>query len=451
VSQKPGEINKEEFKAYLDEQLPDYMIPAFVIEIDSIPYTPSGKLNVKKLPRPEKHIPAAEGKVTYESETEVKLAEIWRDLLGFQSISRSSDFFDLGGDSLNAVTLFMKIEEQFDKYLPLSILIQASTIEDLAKIIDGSNEAIDFSRFRSLQVIQVGNPDKVPLFLVHGGAGNVLMFKDLAKGLSKDQPIYAFQWSGWDGYKGEDDILEMARFYKKELREAFPAGPYRLGGHCIGGIIAIEIAKLLKEEGAKILDPILVSDAPNLHSQYYHNDEPEYVGTDKIAFKQMVNNLESKIPESANKKIPQKEKAPKDDYSIRRFPKLAKYIFFYGVLGKMFFKAKDNIQQLRIFILSKLSLKIPVEDRSRYSSISQKTAIQKHKQLIYDGDILYLKSDVVYGRKMGLQGWWNDIFFGFREMCSGRFDAHVIGGEHNDVLKKNSAHQIIRKRMFGDD
>jgi amino acid adenylation domain-containing protein len=451
VPQKPGEIDKEEFKAHLDELLPDYMMPAFVMEIDDIPYTPSGKLNLKSLPKPDKQISGAKGNVTYESETEARLAEIWHELLGFQSISRSADFFDLGGDSLNAVTLFMKIEEQFDKYLPLSTLTQASTIEDLSKIIDGSNKEIDFRRFRSLQVIQPGNPDKVPLFLVHGGAGNVLMFKDLAKGLSEDQPIYAFQWSGWDGNKGEDDILEMARSYKKELREAYPVGPYRLGGHCIGGIVAIEMAKLLKEEGAEILDPILVSDAPNLYSQYYHADEPESVSTDKVAFKRMVSNLESKIPENPERKVPQRKNVQKDDYSIRRFPNLAKYFPFYVQLGKIFFKVADKVQLLRIFVLTKFSIKIPIQDRFRYSTISQKTAIKKYEKTIYEGDILYLKSEVVYGRTMGLQGWWNDIYFGFRELCSGQFDAYVIGGEHNDVLKNRHAHKLIRKRMFGND
>ncbi|PAU94009.1 hypothetical protein CK503_10115 [Aliifodinibius salipaludis] len=457
VPQKAGEINEEKFKAYLDEQLPDYMMPAFVMKIENIPYTPSGKVDFKSLPTPDKQVSDAEGKIDYQSDTESRLAKIWRDLLGFQSISRSSDFFNLGGDSLNAVTLFMKIEEEFDKYLPLSTLTQASTIKDLSKIIDGSNEAIDFGRFRSLQVIQLGKPDKVPLFMVHGGAGNVLMFNDLAKGLPGDQPVYAFQWPGWDGFKGEDDIIEMAKFYKKELREAFPVGPYRLGGHCVGGIIAIEIAKLLKEEGAEILDPILVSDAPNLHSQYYCADEPESANSDKVAFKKMSDKLDLEIAEAPNGtdiqkgRKPQNKDVKKDDHSMRRYPLLAKYMPFYFKLGGMVLKLEDKLQLLKISLYEKLSIKIPAEDRHRYSAISQLAAIKKHEKTIYEGDILYLKSNVVYGRSMGLQGWWDDIFFGFREMCTGQFDAHIIGGQHNDVLKRSSAHQIIRKKMFGDD
>lgn len=57
----------------------------------------------------------------------------------------------------------------------------------------------------------------------------------------------------------------------------------------------------------------------------------------------------------------------------------------------------------------------------------------------------------MHGRKMGLQGWWEDIFFGFEELCLGEFDAYVIGGEHNDVLKHSRAHQIIREKMFEID
>src|SRR5690625_2239234 len=287
------------------------MVPAFIIQLYSIRYTPSGKVNFKALPKPERQAVVSNGEIAYQSETERRIAAIWRALLGLQHIPRSSDFFDLGGDSLSAVTLFMEIEEQFGKYLPLSSLTQAPTIEELAMVIDGRHDDADFSRFRSLQLLQRGSVHVPPLFLVHGGAGNVLMFKDLAKGLPPDQPVYAFQWPGWDGYEGEDDIIEMARFYKKELREAWPSGPYRLGGHCIGGIVAIEIANLLKEEGAEILDPILVSDAPNLHSSHYHPGEPETSSMEKAAFSQVVNRLEAKIPERSGNNEPQKVKSPR--------------------------------------------------------------------------------------------------------------------------------------------
>ncbi|WP_372636335.1 amino acid adenylation domain-containing protein [Fodinibius sp.] len=459
VCKRDGEVSEGEFKAYLSEALPGYMVPAFVLELDAIPYTPSGKVNFKALPRPASQTAGSgseeKGESDYRTETEARLAEIWSKLLGFENISRTANFFDLGGDSLNAFTLFIKIEEQFDMYLPLSVLTQAPTIAELSRIIDGDNKDSAINRFRSLQLIQRGTLEKPPLFMVHGGAGNVIMFKDLAKGLPPDQPVYAFQWSGWDGYKGEEDIVEMAKFYKKELREAWPQGPYRLGGHCIGGIIAIEIANLLKAEGAEVLDPILVSDAPNLYSDYYHTREPEASEGDREVFQRVCDSLNAKILESERasqeEHKPQKKSGQQENYSVRRYPILAKYLPFYHKIGGLWLRAEDKMQRWRIAILKRLSIKIPLKDRHRYSTASQLVAIKKHEKTVYEGDILYLKSEVMHGRKMGLRGWWNDIFFGFRELCTGRFDGYVIGGAHNDVLEKNRSHQIIREKMFAED
>ncbi|WP_170864231.1 non-ribosomal peptide synthetase [Fodinibius roseus] len=461
VCKREGEVSEEEFKAYLSESLPGYMVPAFVLELESIPYTPSGKVNFKALPRPANQVTGSgseeKGEPTYQTETEARLADIWSKLLGFENIPRTANFFDLGGDSLNAFTLFIKIEERFDIYLPLSVLTQAPTIAELSEIIDGdgSNENSDINRFRSLQLIQRGSVETPPLFMVHGGAGNVLMFKDLAKGLPPDQPVFAFQWSGWDGYKGEEDIVEMAKFYKKELREAWPQGPYRLGGHCIGGIIAIEIANLLKAEGAEVLDPILVSDSPNLYSEHYHTDEPEASEGYNEVFQQVSDSLKAEIPvnkgASQEEHTSRKKSGKQENYSVRRFPVLAKYLPFYHKLGGILLRAEETMQWWKITILKQLSIKIPLKDRHRYSTVSQLTAIKKHEKTMYEGDILYLKSEVMHGRKMGLRGWWDDIFFGFRELCTGQFDGYVIGGAHNDVLKEDRSHRIIREKIFAAD
>ena len=103
---------------------------------------------------------------------------------------------------------------------------------------------------------------------------------------------------------------------------------------------------------------------------------------------------------------------------------------------------------MNIWFRTKLSLQIPVEKRRLYCTSVQRKAIQKHNKTIYDGDILYLKSEVVYGRQMGLQGWWDDIYFGFKELCSGQFEGYVIGGKHNEVLNDKLSQEIIRKKMF---
>lgn len=444
LSQNGSEISEEAFKAHLTQVLPEYMIPAFVIELKEIPYTPSGKVNVKSLPKPDLNGGISDEAAKYKTETEAQLAEIWSNVLGMNNISRTADYFGLGGDSLNAVTLFMEIEETFGRSLPLATLTQASNIKELAKVINRENDEKELDEFRSLQVIQLGNPKKVPLFLIHGGAGNILMFNDLAKGVSADQPIYAFQWPGWDGKKGKNTILGMAEFYKKELLKAFPRGPYLLGGHCIGGIIAVELANLLKEDGREVLDPVLVSDAPNLYSKFYFSTDPGEFEEHQEMFRRLQENLHTKMISSDGNSSSTKQTRR----TGKKYPMLAKLLPFYSLLGKGYSAIRYQLRALTIQIKVIMSISIPVKDRRFYSGKAQLDAIKKHGKTTYNGDIIYLKSGVLNGRVLNLKGWWNDLFFGFGEICNGHFDTYVIGGEHNDVLKSNHAHQIIKDKML---
>lgn len=439
-----SDISGEAFKAHLAQVLPEYMIPAFVTKLKEVPYTPSGKVDIKSLPKPDVNIGISDEVVEYKTETEARLAEIWSRVLRMNNIARKADYFELGGDSLNAVILFMEIEKTFGTYLPLATLTQASSIEELAEIIDRKNDEGGFNEFRSLQVIQLGNPEKVPLFLVHGGAGNVLMFNDLAKGVSPDQPIYAFQWPGWDGKKGENDILGMAAFYKKELLKAFPEGPYLLGGHCIGGIIAVELANLLKEDGREVLGPVLVSDAPNLHSKSYYFTEPE----DSEDHQEMLRDLKANLYAEIMPGDVEVSNSNENKHSKKKFPTLAKLLPFYSMLGKIYSGVRYQMRVLIIQVKVKMSITIPVQDRRFYSGKAQLDAIKKHKKTTYSGDIIYFKSEVLNGRVLNLKGWWNDMFFGFGEICDGHFDTYVIGGKHNDIFKSKNTHRIIKDKML---
>lgn len=452
--QEDALVDEKSFKVFLSEKLPAYMVPKFVQQLTNIPFTPSGKVDVNSLPKPNINTANKSEKIVYKTESEAQLAKIWSRLLGIATIKREDDFFVLGGDSLNAVTLFMQIEQHFGKDLPLSTLGRESTLAGLAEKIS-QEESTDRNKFRSLQVIQKGSKDEIPLFLVHGGAGNVLMFFDLAQSLPIEQPIWGFQWPGWDGFKGIDDIMEMARFYKQELRQAYPEGPYRLGGYCIGGIIALEIAELLKAEGAKVIDPILVVDAPNIYSNYFHLGYPEFSQESRQTFESLKLELAARLPHKGDEHLLQNESIENTavNPAKRRYPLLAKYLPFYLKLGKQYLVIErflnEKLQKLRIWFRVKLSLKLSVGDRRRYCQITQIDAVKSHKKRIYNGDILYLKSEALHGGKLSIEGWWDDLFFGFGELCSGRFDAHVVGEKHNNVLQSPLAHQIIKEKMLG--
>jgi phthiocerol/phenolphthiocerol synthesis type-I polyketide synthase E len=94
---------------------------------------------------------------------------------------------------------------------------------------------------------------KKPLFLVHGAGGNVLLYNALAKELEPDYPLYGLQSQGLDGTtKPLETVEEMAERYLKEIREVQPDGPYFLGGYCMGGTIAYEMAQRLLEIGEEV-------------------------------------------------------------------------------------------------------------------------------------------------------------------------------------------------------
>lgn len=130
----PG-ADASELRAYLRARLPDFMLPSAFIAMDAFPLTPSGKVDRRRLPPPE--LAAAESPGTPPSSpTEVKLAEIWSELLHLQQVDVHANFFDLGGHSLLLTQIGSRIRQLFTVQLPLQYLFQVQTIAAQAKLIE---------------------------------------------------------------------------------------------------------------------------------------------------------------------------------------------------------------------------------------------------------------------------------------------------------------------------
>src|SRR5207344_3097549 len=94
---------------------------------------------------------------------------------------------------------------------------------------------------------------KARFFCVHGAGGNVLLYRDLARHLGEDHPFYGLQSQGLDGKASPLTTVEaMAEKYLREIRQFQPEGPYCLGGYCLGGTIAYEMAQLLRRDGQEV-------------------------------------------------------------------------------------------------------------------------------------------------------------------------------------------------------
>ena len=180
------------------------------------------------------------------SETEKILTKIWKEVLRTENVGIHDDFFELGGQSLSAVSVTNKIEAVLKTRLPLASLLEAPTIQQLARLLDEKRSKHSWSSLVSLE----RSGDKRPVFLFHSHGGNVLEYHPLARRLGKDRPVYALQSRGLDGSNIEEPrVEEMAAYYLEEIRSVQPHGPYYLGGYCLGGIVALEAARRLEESG----------------------------------------------------------------------------------------------------------------------------------------------------------------------------------------------------------
>ncbi|RKI64338.1 non-ribosomal peptide synthetase, partial [Corallococcus sp. AB049A] len=240
-------LEVEALKAHLRQGLPEYMVPTAFVVLDALPLNSNGKVDRKALPEPDTHAIEARDFVAPRDALEMQLARIWEDVLGVRSVGIRSSFFELGGHSLLAVRMLASIRERLGLSLPLSVLFQQPTVEQLAQVLRDDSQA-----WTPLVPLERGEPGHRPLFLVHPGGGNVLAYSELARRLGPSLPVYGLQSRGLDGRPVAESIEEMASLYIEALRTVQPHGPYQLGGWSLGGVIAYEMARRLREAGEAV-------------------------------------------------------------------------------------------------------------------------------------------------------------------------------------------------------
>ena len=254
-TQKVPAPTASELRAYVEKDLPVFMIPSVFVGMEKMPLTPNGKVDRKALPAPTQRVSVENVFVAPRDATEQLLSQIWAKALKVNRVAPHDNFFELGGHSLLAVRVTVEIEKLTKIRLPLATFLQAPTIADLAEILRKEHWTPSWSSLVPLR--QSGG--KPPLFLMHAHGGNVLEYHALANLLGPDQPVYAFQSRGLDGNIPRNLTLEkMASAYIEELRSLQPEGPYFLGGFCFGGLLALEAAQQLTAAGQKVASLILI-------------------------------------------------------------------------------------------------------------------------------------------------------------------------------------------------
>jgi acyl-CoA synthetase (AMP-forming)/AMP-acid ligase II/thioesterase domain-containing protein/NAD(P)-dependent dehydrogenase (short-subunit alcohol dehydrogenase family)/acyl carrier protein len=185
---------------------------------------------------------------------EKQIAAIWQEILNVPNPGIYDNFFELGGSSLLGVRLLSQLEQAFGLALPPTCLFTAPTIAGLVVQITSAQPQTAMPH-SPVFLLKAGG-DRLPFFWIPGGGAvdvDFLMYAPLLQALSPDQPVYGLEArrvnERGDRYK---TVEAMAADYVQDIQAIQPQGPYLLGGECVGGILGVEIARCLQDQGEQV-------------------------------------------------------------------------------------------------------------------------------------------------------------------------------------------------------
>ena len=253
-------LGADQLRGFLQDFLPEESIPGAFVSVARFPLTKDGRLDETALPVPVAR-PFENAPDTHDTPylaLHHQIIEIWREILNVRSVRIRDDFFALGGNSLLAMRMLYRLEQAFGTALLPSTLFQLATVEHLAdEILKQNGDA----GTREVIRIQEGGT-KTPIFYLHGDiSGGGFYCIKLSRDLGSDQPFYALAPVELANPLEDRPTVEaMAAAHIRTIRSVRPQGPYVIGGFCLGGMIAYEVASQLEAQGETV-ERLLVIDA----------------------------------------------------------------------------------------------------------------------------------------------------------------------------------------------
>ena len=404
VTRSAGGFDVESLRTYCRLKLPEHMVPSAFVHLDTLPLTASGKVDRHALAAPVTARAAHVGATLVAPRTviEHQLVSMWAELLGFEDVGITDDFFDLGGNSLLAVRLAVQIEDAFGRRLPVSTIAQMRTIERLAALL--SRRELP-GPWTPLVDLQPAGPNP-PFFLVHGIGGEVVSFRNLAQCMAPAQPFYGLRAKGSEGVeKALPDVESMAACYIDAIKTVSPRGPYLLGGYSSGGTVAFEMAQQLRARGDHVA-PLVLIDA----------DAPESLGPPQLN------------PRSAFEYVRNLMTWPIDDD------------FFRSGLGAAVGRLRSKARMLGARLtrlVARRSVAVDIRDSLGVWRLpeSHRTFLEEHARALaayqprpYEGPIVLLRA-----RTASLSG-WRAPDLGWRAVARGGLTIKTVRGAHDNIL-----------------
>ncbi|MDQ3762941.1 MAG: amino acid adenylation domain-containing protein [Actinomycetota bacterium] len=234
-------------REFLRQRLPEYMVPAASMVLDSLPLTPNGKVDRAALPVPE-FGSVVTGRAPRTPQQQL-LAELFAEVLGLGEVSVDDDFFDLGGHSLLATRLISRIRATLSVELSIRALFEAPTVAGLARLLDTNTQRNAFDVLLPLRAHGI----RPSLFCIHPAGGLSWCYSGLIRHLGPAYPIYGLQAAALAHPGSLPTTLEdMVTDYVDHIRTVQPTGPYHLLGWSFGGGVAHAIAVHLQNQGESV-------------------------------------------------------------------------------------------------------------------------------------------------------------------------------------------------------
>lgn len=226
----------------LRARLPEYMVPASIVQLPALPRNERGKVDRVALP-PASATAVGEPPATHREEI---MADLWLEVLGLDAIGRDDDFMELGGDSLNVEEMLTTVRDRMGIPVVSADLLEAPTLREFTARVELGSASLP--SHPDVVTLRSGGTRR-PVFCFAGGGALALAFMPIA-GYLDDRAVYAFQAHGLEQRAVPDRSVEAAASRSLALiRVIQPHGPYILLGHSFGGLLALEVAHQLERAG----------------------------------------------------------------------------------------------------------------------------------------------------------------------------------------------------------
>ena len=253
-------LSESTLRETLGRSLLPAMVPTAFVTLDSLPLTPSQKIDRRALPAPvARGSRGRRSQAMPRTSTEKMVAAVWAEVLQQDRIFVDDDFFELGGHSLGATQVMSRMRHRAGVGAPLKILFEHPTVRTLAAAVDDlsltarTNEEhplVPANTGDGATCIHEGVHGRTPVFLFHGDyTGGGLYARQLVKYFDLELPVYVLEPHRRGG---PETIAEMAADLVPGILQVQPAGPYRLIGYCNGGAVALEAASHLRSRGEDV-------------------------------------------------------------------------------------------------------------------------------------------------------------------------------------------------------